>query len=238
MGMSLMLRWGKGSVVHTWTGASGAPNTPRSNLRSDFLFLQEDKEEEEEIENALTSGPFIHWPHLPSPHVESWLPPSVPSGPSFSGKRASAGLRLPDLTMKKQHGGAEEEARRRSGWLRRAGRIGGRGRGEWPRISSATTFSCGGNQTKRGKTKKWSLFKDSLSKPPSLNTWYQQRFCEKIILGLWFQHTKTVFVKTVFKIFIIFTKCHCFKNNNDFQRTDVELATLNPFFLVVSWEVS
>ena len=58
------------------------------------------------------------------------MPPSVPSGPSFSGKRASAGLRLPDLTMKKQHGGAEEEARRRSGWLRRAGRIGGRGRGE------------------------------------------------------------------------------------------------------------
>ena len=114
-------------MVHTWTGASGAPNTPRSNLRSDFLLLQED--EEEETEGALASGPFIHWPHLPSPREESW-PPSVPSGPSLSGERASAGLRLPDLTMKKQHGGAEEEARRRSGWLRRAGRIGGRGRGE------------------------------------------------------------------------------------------------------------
>ena len=94
-----MLRWGKGSVVHTWTGASGEPNTPRRNLRSDFLFLQEDEEEEEETEGALTSDPFIHWPHLPSPHVESWSSLSVLSSPSFSGERVSAGLRLPDLAM-------------------------------------------------------------------------------------------------------------------------------------------
>ena len=98
-------------MVHTCTGASGAPNTPRSNLRSDFLLLQED--EEEETEGALASGPFIHWPHLPSPREESW-PPSVPSGPSLSGERASAGLRLPDLAMKSSGGGAWCFLRRRS----------------------------------------------------------------------------------------------------------------------------
>jgi len=46
-------------VVHTCTGASGAPNTPSSNLRSDFLHEEED-DEEEETEGALASGPFIH----------------------------------------------------------------------------------------------------------------------------------------------------------------------------------
>lgn len=98
-------------MVHTCTGASGAPNTPSSNLRSDFLHEEED-DEEEETEGALASGPFIHWPHLPSPRVESW--PSVPSGPSFSGESASAGLRLPDLAMKSSGGGAWCFRRRRS----------------------------------------------------------------------------------------------------------------------------
>ena len=55
----------------------------------------------------LVCGPWgtrahrlIHWPHLPSPCVESWSPLSVWSGPSFSGERASTGLRLPDLAVK------------------------------------------------------------------------------------------------------------------------------------------
>ena len=47
-------------MVHTWMGASGAPSMPISNLRSDFLFLQEDEVEEEETEDAIASGPFIH----------------------------------------------------------------------------------------------------------------------------------------------------------------------------------
>lgn len=93
-------------MVHTCTGASGAPNTPRSNLRSDFLLQDEfEDEDDEETEGALASGPFIHWPHLPSPRVDS-LPPSVPSGPSFNGESASVGLRLPDLAMKSSGGGA------------------------------------------------------------------------------------------------------------------------------------
>lgn len=74
----------------TWTGASGAPRTPRRSRRSELLYGDED------TDGALQSCPFIHWPHRPS-IFES--PPSVPSGPSFNGESASAGLRLPDLEI-------------------------------------------------------------------------------------------------------------------------------------------
>lgn len=83
-----MLRWGKGSAALTCTGASGAPKTPSSNLRSDRLHADPE-----------TEGALIQWAHLPS-ILES--PPSVPSGsgPSFNGdKAASPGLRLPDLII-------------------------------------------------------------------------------------------------------------------------------------------
>lgn len=98
MGMSLMLRWGKGSVVQTWTGARGAPKTPRSNLRSDFLHAEED----DETEGALANWPFIQWPHFPSLFPTS--SPSVPSGPSFNGDKASTGLKLPDLVINNSGG--------------------------------------------------------------------------------------------------------------------------------------
>lgn len=76
MGMSLIARWGKGSVVQTWKGERGAPKTPRSSLRS---------EEEEQV----ASGPFFQWAHLPCSHLEELL---SSSGPSFSGDSASTGL--------------------------------------------------------------------------------------------------------------------------------------------------
>jgi hypothetical protein len=104
MGVSFILRWGKGSAVLTWTGASGAPKTPSNNLRSDrLLVLLQAFDEEDTTEDGppLESCPFIHWPHLPS-ILES--PPSSWSGPSFNGDKASAGLKLPDLGMIKGSG--------------------------------------------------------------------------------------------------------------------------------------
>ena len=100
-----MLRWGKGSVVQTWTGARGAPRTPRSNLRSDFLLAEEEEleEDEDETEGALANWPFIQWPHLPSPLLPT-SSPSVPSGPSFNGDKASTGLKLPDLVINNSGG--------------------------------------------------------------------------------------------------------------------------------------
>lgn len=100
-------------MVQTWTGASGAPNTLSSNLRSDLLQSaaeeEAEPEAEEETEGALVSCPFIQWPHFPSPpppppRFESWS--SFPSGPSFKGESASKGLKLPDLEMNNSGGGA------------------------------------------------------------------------------------------------------------------------------------
>lgn len=94
-----MLRWGRGWTVVTWTGASGAPKTPSSNLRSDRLHDEEEAEdEEEETDGALDSCPLTQWPHFP-PSPRAWSPPltSSGSGPSFSGDSASTGLKLPDL---------------------------------------------------------------------------------------------------------------------------------------------
>lgn len=96
MGMSLMLRWGKGSLQLTCTGASGAPKTPSNNLRSD-RWDADAEAEATETDGALHNWPFIHRPHLSI--LES--PPSAPSGsgPSINGDRASGGggLTLPDL---------------------------------------------------------------------------------------------------------------------------------------------
>lgn len=84
-------------MLLTCTGASGAPKTPSSNLRSDrWADAAAAEDEEETWEGALHNCPFIQWPHLSI--LES--PPSVPSGsgPSINGDRASGGgLMLPDL---------------------------------------------------------------------------------------------------------------------------------------------
>ena len=90
MGVSLMLRWGKGSVEETWTGARGAPMTPRRSLRSDLLY--------DDTEGARDSCPFIQCPK-PDP-IRFGSPFSVPSGsgPSMRGVSVSPrGRRLTDL---------------------------------------------------------------------------------------------------------------------------------------------
>lgn len=91
MGVSLMLRWGKGSLLLTCTGASGAPKTPSSSLRSDLEKLGPEVETEGARHNQ--------WPHF------SFLGsvPSDPfgSGPSLKGESVSTpGLKLPDLEIK------------------------------------------------------------------------------------------------------------------------------------------
>lgn len=98
MGVSLMLRWGNGSVPETWTGAKGAPMTPSSNLRSEVLL-------EDDVENKDTEGARASWPLIHCPHRPSFLPPSLQpsgSGPSISGASATVdttGRALPDLQI-------------------------------------------------------------------------------------------------------------------------------------------
>lgn len=88
MGVSLIQRWGRGSLLLTWTGASGAPSTPRSSRRSDL----EQPDPEFEAFGARQSQ-LAHLSLLGSPE-----PDSLGSGPSLSGDSASAaGLTLPDL---------------------------------------------------------------------------------------------------------------------------------------------
>lgn len=83
-----MQRCGRGSLLLTCTGASGAPSTPRSRRRSDF----EQPEPELESVGALQSQ-FAQLSALGSPESGS-----LGSGPSLSGDRASApGLTLLDL---------------------------------------------------------------------------------------------------------------------------------------------
>lgn len=83
-----MQRCGRGSLLLTCTGASGAPSTPRSRCRSDL----EQPEAELEGAGALQSQ-FAQLSALRSPESDS-----SGSGPSLSGDRASApGLTLLDL---------------------------------------------------------------------------------------------------------------------------------------------
>lgn len=92
-----MLRWGKGSAMLTCTGASGAPITPSSSLKSDRP--QSSPDDDEETDGALPIWPFIQWPHpsfFPSPGARL-----SGSGPSMSGDSVSPTiLMLPDLAMK------------------------------------------------------------------------------------------------------------------------------------------
>lgn len=95
MGVSLMLRWGKGSVVLTCTGARGAPITPSNSLRSDLLYAAE------VTDGVLDSCPFIQCPKPKPLRFDS--PISLPSGsgPSINGVKVSptTGLKLPDLEI-------------------------------------------------------------------------------------------------------------------------------------------
>lgn len=82
IGVCLMLRWGKGSLLLTCTGASGAPKIPSRSLRSDRCW-----QPELEAEGGRKSGPFIQCPHfsvLDSPHSDR-----LGSGPSISGDNVS-----------------------------------------------------------------------------------------------------------------------------------------------------
>lgn len=95
MGVSLMLRWGKGSLELTCTGARGAPITPNNSLRSDLLY------DIEVTEGARESCPLIHCPRPDPTLFESPNSPPSGSGPSINGVNASpTGLKLPDLAIK------------------------------------------------------------------------------------------------------------------------------------------
>jgi hypothetical protein len=82
-----MLRCGSGSAAQTCTGASGAPKTPSSSLRSFRLAASAAGA------RACWSWPRTHRPH-PSrrsraPNSPPPSPPPSGSGPSMSGARAS-----------------------------------------------------------------------------------------------------------------------------------------------------
>lgn len=79
MGVSLMLRCRSGLAGETWTGASGAPMTPRRRRRS------ERRQAPAETDGAKWSRPFTHCPH-----------PSFPGSPPPLSGPSSKGARIPD----------------------------------------------------------------------------------------------------------------------------------------------
>lgn len=77
MGVSLMLSSGSGLAGETWTGARGAPMTPRRRRSPERR-----QDSSSERDGTIETRPFIHCPHPSS----SGSTPS-PSGPSASGDR-------------------------------------------------------------------------------------------------------------------------------------------------------
>lgn len=135
MGASLMVRWGRRSAELTWTGASGAPMTPRRRRRSerrnevDALAAAEGK--------YVTEGARDSWSRTQRPHPSflgqaptSASPPS--SGPSMRGARVSR--KLTDLaTSAAASGGSVSDEWRPWAFLRRGRSIAAASAtGDWP----------------------------------------------------------------------------------------------------------